>query len=157
MCHLELYDKQKHFDVLINLKYRQNDYDEVVASSGMTPKEVLMATLDSQMECYVMVEKGEVFGVMGIALSDVFGAVVPWMIATEEIMKHQLTLLKLSRKYVNEWKAKYKFLVNLVDSRNVSSIKWLEWLGFNVNKEGKWILCDPEVPFYAFTMEELNV
>lgn len=153
MAHIEVFDYKKHYDAVLSLQFREADVAEVLASTGLTPRESLELSLTDKDEAYVMLNSAkEVFGAFGVgAALPIFGT--PWMLATDEILKHQKTLLRLSRKKVAEWVEQYGFLVNFVDSRNTASIKWLEWLGFEVDCH-KAYCHDPEVPFYMFCQGE---
>ena len=152
MAHLEVYDTGKHFDIVASLDLRQQDKDEVRASSGLDSEGALALSLEAQSECYVMVHEGEVFGVIGLSITEVTGEPVgvPWLLATDEIINHQFSLCRKARETIGRWYAELGVLANLVDSRNSVAIKWLKWLGFHVETQETYTMFDPDIPFYLF-------
>jgi hypothetical protein len=63
---------------------------------------------------------------------------VPWLLATEEVERQPVTFYRESGKLFPTVAAGYERLVNWVDARNTLSLRWLEWLGFEMG---------PPVPF----------
>ena len=55
-----------------------------------------------------------------------------WLVGTEEINRHPVSFFSHSRKIFNILKKGYSFLENYVHVSNTLSIRWLNWLGFNV-------------------------
>lgn len=68
------------------------------------------------------------FGVAPVSILAGEGA--PWMLAAEGLEAVQLTFLRMCRPVVARMQASYPRLMNVVDSRNVTAIRWLRWLGF---------------------------
>lgn len=56
------------------------------------------------------------------------------MLATRDVEKELRSFLILGRRWVDLQLKKYKKLANYVYSENTKAIKWLEWLGFDVEK-----------------------
>ncbi len=59
---------------------------------------------------------------------------VIWMLASPSIRKHRKDILKLSKGAVAELMTGYKSVYNLIHKDNKTSIRWLEWCGFTVDK-----------------------
>ncbi len=59
---------------------------------------------------------------------------VIWMLASPSIRKHRKDILKLSKVTVDKLSKDYKLVFNLVHKDNKTSIRWLEWCGFTVDK-----------------------
>jgi hypothetical protein len=53
----------------------------------------------------------------------------PWLIATDELPKHPVKVMKYSFKILKAWLDKYGKLVNYVDSRHERAVQWLQLLG----------------------------
>lgn len=85
-------------------------------------------------------------------LSELSDVGEPWMAGTKTILKHKKQLLRESDAFVQAMSKKYSWLVNVVDARYDSAIRWLCWLGFDINPEEKpW---GPDnLPFYMFEMK----
>jgi len=88
------------------------------------------------------------FGVSPINFVQGIGS--PWMLATPEFDRHPRAVIRHCRRYIPPMLAVFPHLVNHVDARNVRSVAWLRWLGFEMH--------DPEpygpygVPFHKFEM-----
>jgi hypothetical protein len=74
------------------------------------------------------------------------------MLATQDIEKEQRSFLIQGKKWVEAHAKKHKVLMNYIYSKNKKAIKWLEWLGFSVEKH--YGLGDSFLKFYK---GELNV
>lgn len=78
----------------------------------------------------------------------------PWLLATDELQRHSVTLMRAARLFVKVWSSTY-FLVNQVDSENAHAIRFLRALGFQ--------FCDEPAsgkdghPFLVFFMEKRHV
>ena len=73
------------------------------------------------------------------------------MLATDELQRHPLTLMRMSHAWVADIRRRYASLLNFVHAENEVSVAWLRRLGFEVG---------PAVPhgpsgalFHPFTME----
>lgn len=75
----------------------------------------------------------------------------PWMLATDELQRHPLTLMRMSHAWVADIRTRYASLWNLVHAENAVSIAWLRRLGFTI------LPAIPHGPrcalFHPFTME----
>lgn len=88
------------------------------------------------------------FGVM--PLSKTIG--IPWMVATDDLLKHKKFILKHSREYVAKMLELYPDgLLNYIDVRNKVHIAYIKHLGFEIDE-----LTDSygaaKLPFYRFSM-----
>lgn len=57
---------------------------------------------------------------------------VPWMLATDQIHRHQRALARASREYTAAMLMRYPRLLNMVHADNATSIAWLTRLGFEL-------------------------
>ena len=78
--------------------------------------------------CKVVVEDDKIIAIFGLC-KGCSGAAGIWMVATDEIVKYQLSLIKYAKSLIAEWLEKYPVLLNRVDVRNTVHIKWLKWMG----------------------------
>ena len=69
----------------------------------------------------------------GVAPVSVLGGVgSPWLIGTGAIADVSRQFVRECRGYVDQMHNVYPELVNFVDTRNAASIRWLRWLGFEI-------------------------
>lgn len=59
---------------------------------------------------------------------------VIWMLASPKIHEHSREILRLSKETIEVLSTEYKAVYNLVHKDNKTSIRWLEWCGFTVDK-----------------------
>lgn len=129
---------------------RQADIDEL-AACGTTPEAALLYGFYNGAECYAGLIDGEPICIFGITLESDDGNAIPWLMGTDGIDKNRKVFMRESRLLFTAFCAKYRYMRNWIDVRNVKSITWLKWLGFQVG--------DPEpygpygLPFRAFWKE----
>ena len=110
---------------------RRCDIDEIKASCGLTPKEVLEAAFYYQGNKMALRINNEIVCVFGVTdLLDSRG--IPWMIATNKVYKYKFSFLRACRKIIPVLFSEYHYLENYIDARNEESIEWLQWLGFEI-------------------------
>jgi hypothetical protein len=59
---------------------------------------------------------------------------VPWMLATDDLLKVRREFLARCRREVRLMQQRYLVLANEVHRDNAVAIRWLEWLGFTVDR-----------------------
>lgn len=70
------------------------------------------------------------FGVM--SYSKTVG--IPWMVATDDLLKHKRFIIKHSREYVDKMLELYPDgLLNFIDCRNTVHIEYIKHLGFTID------------------------
>jgi len=120
-------------EVALNL--RTADKDEIWASGKHLPMPCLLQAHRLSTGCKSLIIEGEVACIFGVVpLSMIGGIGSPWMLGTDLIEKYPLTFLRKCRNSVLAMTASYGTLLNYVDTRNVMAIRWLFWLGFDINK-----------------------
>lgn len=60
------------------------------------------------------------------------GIGIPWLISTEAIEQHPRAFLRICRPLVADMLERHLTLTNYVDARNTAAIRWLQWLGFEM-------------------------
>jgi hypothetical protein len=100
---------------------------------GHSPKEALRNGLMASTIAWTALVDGRpeaMFGASTISLLDNTGR--PWMLMTDDAMKHQKALVRLGRIYTDAIHRHYTRLENWVHCDNAAAIRWLSRLGFAV-------------------------
>lgn len=129
---------------------READRVEVLRSHGTNPGEVLRTALRrSRYALTALVDDAPVamFGVAPSGLISTTGVI--WLLATDEAEKHWLRFGKISRDAVGFFQTQFTTLENFVDAENTTSINWLRWLGFTLDK-APVPFGVAQTPFYHF-------
>lgn len=77
-----------------------------------------------------------------------FGA--PWLLGTPASAKHPRVFVAAGRRFAAQWLAQYGRLVNYVDARNASSVRWLRAIGFSLEPLAPFGAMG--LPFHRFSM-----
>jgi len=127
---------------------REQDVNEIMASSGSQPFEALWASFDASEECFTIIhEDGDIAGMFGVSYNGHFAS--PWLLGTDKLTETKRVMLPVAAKWVEEKVDQYSLLLNYVDVDNTVSRKWLKSLGFKFIK----LIDDYGVgkkPFYQF-------
>ena len=59
---------------------------------------------------------------------------IPWLLATDDIRQIGVRFIRGSRPIVDDWLTRYEVLENFVHAGNEISIRWLKWLGFDLQE-----------------------
>ena len=142
-----------HFKLttLEDIKYlaprlRQEDKQEILAGSGLTPYEALLIGFKNSVVVFTIFNpKNKPVGIFGINNYEKDIGVI-WLLATKDLAKIQIAFLKECREVIKFLNTKYKILWNFVDCRNQLHIKWLKWCGFKfIRRLNRGVL---QKPFY---------
>ena len=78
---------------------------------------------------------------------------VPWMVGTGRLDEPLVAIafLRLCRKPLVDFLEKFAILENYVDARNKRAIRWLKYMGFDVEKKAE-PYGELGMPFHKFTM-----
>lgn len=140
----------------VALHLRAADREEVAAASGMDPRLAIEIAIERSAAAWVGLVDGVpacVFGVGGPSLMGDIG--VPWLLGTDEIVRHQRAFLRRNKPYVAKMLKLFPNLINMVDARNGVAINWLRWLGFTIHDAAPYGLAG--LPFHPFSMEAARV
>lgn len=141
----------EHVDLIAPM-VRHADIEEIWAASMQTPKQAMLHGMKFSSESYVGFVNDEPICMWGIAQESLVGNLgVPWMISTTSMDKYAVTFLRHCRDQVLEVLKSYAWLVNYVDARNIRAMRWLEWLGFEIDAEPQPYGAF-SMPFYKFRM-----
>ena len=114
-------------------RMRQADRDEVFAASGRSPLSGLSVSYRHSSLAWTALFDGRpevMWGVGDINILTGIGA--PWLLGTDAVEKNFRSFLKISRNWPAQLLSRYGLLRNFVDARNAISLRWLEWLGFQL-------------------------
>lgn len=106
-----------------------------VTNPGQTPAEILLEALGESRWATVVRVDGEPALVYGVAQHPDPHLGVPWMLATDAILRIRRYFVVHCRAEVRLMQQRYVGLVNRVHRDNALAIRWLQWLGFTVDRE----------------------
>ena len=123
----------------VNLAPRLRDIDVLeVHAVGSTPEQSLLKSFslpNTKVLSGVDSETKEIIFMCGVCDStDDPDIGVIWMLASPSIHNHSRDVLKLSKPTIDDLSKPYKAVYNFVHKDNRTSIRWLEWCGFTVDK-----------------------
>ncbi len=112
-------------------RLREADLRELEAL-GTAPRSALHAGLEHPQFCYTVLAEDEVVAMFGVAPMVGNPSIgVPWLLSDDKFLKlFSFRFLRRCMTYVNRMNDLYPTLVNWVDARNESAIRWLYWCGF---------------------------
>ena len=140
---------------------RERDRLEVWASCRMEPEDAIKDSVRLSQYVKVVLFDGKpavIFGVSDVQKNIAGNQIgVPWVLTTELVSKYPKTFLKLSQGLLPTLFNGYDILLNYVDVRYISAVRWIKSLGFWIGnpvpfgKEGEF--------FHPFAMkkEDLRV
>lgn len=113
-------------------RLRKADREELAASTGGDPEEIITLSLAMSSLAWAWVRNGRTLAIFGVAPSGSPGVGIPWLLASPGIARHKVYFVRRSVKYREAMLAAFPVLENWVDCRNTLSIQWLSWLGFGM-------------------------
>lgn len=132
---LKIVDAQQRDAIDLAPRLRAIDNLEVECL-GQTPEASLLNsfTLPNTVVLSGVADKEIIFmcGVSDFPENPEMGVI--WMLASPNIHNHRKGVLKLSKPTIDKLSKPYKAVYNLVHKDNKTSIRWLEWCGFTVDK-----------------------
>lgn len=131
-------------------RLRAADRFEVLASTGLDPARSLQLAFELSDQVWTGTADGVPGAMFGVSSMDpLTGAGVPWLLGSDLVEENAIAFLRASRRIVDGMRQEYTLLENYVDARNVASIGWLQWLGFDIHEQAPF---GPfGVPFHRFT------
>ncbi len=137
-------------------RMRAADRAEVWASAHLSPGDALRISLQDSILSWTGLVDGNPVCLFGVAPASLLsGTGIPWLLATDAIEAHARAFLRRNKVMLGHMQARFSRLENWVDTRNMVSRRWLNWLGFH---------CEEAVPhgvsgllFHRFWMEDVDV
>jgi hypothetical protein len=127
---------------------RDEDLEEMRLMGVETIENSLLFGFESpESHCYTVIHKGNIAAMFGVVPAG-DGSATLWMLSTSEVKKFKHKFMKLTKKYVNYFKAEYETLFNLIHPSNTMSMKLVEIL----KAEFRWGYNSPATgePFILF-------
>ena len=138
-------------DMLVE-NMRKHDIQEVNAATRMGIRNAVKTSVNLSSYSKTGLVNDELVCMWGVCpISLISGSGSPWMLGTDLINKKQRIFLRRSKPWLDDIRKDYRYLENFVDERNVMSIKWLKWLGFEMDEAEPYGIHGE--PFHKFTME----
>lgn len=110
------------------------DRAEVHAATGLDPANALKESYDVSDHCWAIKDgAGVTQGIFGLSIIDGQTA-CPWMLRTPDLPLIAKTFMREVPLYIQLMHAIRPTLINYVDLRNVTSIRWLRHLGFKFTR-----------------------
>jgi hypothetical protein len=113
---------------------RAEDIREIEAL-GNTVEGAIRHSVDSTPDPWTVLYDGRVIAMFGLAIISILsGLASPWMLSAAELpIQHRHATARLTKQAVDIWKREHPRLINIIDPRYKSGIRWLQWLGFKVH------------------------
>jgi len=131
-------------------RLRRQDQDEVLAATGMEPDDALQRSFRHSSVTWAAELQGRAVALFGAGASGISRVGNPWLLGTDMLGRAGRAFVQHSRQYVQCLLRHFPVLVNVVDARNVLSLRWLRWCGFTIEPPGPF---GPfRLPFHVFHM-----
>lgn len=115
-------------------RLRQGDIDEIWASNNLTPVEALTYSYYLSRVCLTVVKEVPV-GMFGIVPDpDNQEKALIWMLGSTDLDKVARYVIKNTKEFIEGFLESYSTLYNHVDIRNKKAIKWLKYLGAEIEE-----------------------
>lgn len=127
--------------IWLSSRLRPEDIREIEAATGRTPEENVPLSFDISEECFTVrsLNSDEPVAIYGVAddPNDASMGVV-WLLATPRMSNVSRSFLRAAPKLLDHLAANYtRGLHNLVDTRNMLHIRWLQKTGFRIRGKVK--------------------
>ena len=119
-------------------KMKKEDRAEIIASNNASPLRALVEpfTYDEAKIYSIIGTKDEgVIGMFGSCPTQLPEYGVVWLLSSDELYKHTRQFLKECPYWVAQMSQGYEYVYNFVDQRNWKTLKWLQFLGFDVKEK----------------------
>ena len=113
---------------------RPEDRREVLAM-GFTPEFAASHAVRASLAAYAGRVDGELVGVFGVSLVGLMSSTgVPWLLCTPAVDEWPTGSGLESARFHRVLKQRFKRLENFVHAENEPAIRWLRWLGYNIDE-----------------------
>ena len=131
---VEIRDTNLHDIVYLKTRLRQEDVDEIYASNHFTPTDALTYSFYLSKTCLTIVNDNEPVGMFGIVEdpTDSNRALI-WMLGSDRMNRVARHIIKDAKDFIEGFMDSYSEVYNHVDARNSKSIRWLEYLGAEID------------------------
>lgn len=132
-------------------RLRYADWHEAHAATGISPEAAIVRSVRLASDAFYFTIHGQPACIVGVSpISFVEGRGCIWMVGTDMLDGRKRLFMEYSRLVLNHFKKQYRILENHVDARYGAAIRWLKWLGFEMEDAAPF---GPfGVPFHRFEM-----
>ena len=117
--------RPEHCSIVPHL--RQQDVLEIHAMGELSPSLAVACSVACSERGFTALLDDSPAAVFGVH----YGVI--WLVGTDDITRHPITFYRQSRKIFHELKKGYRVLHNFVHVSNTFSLRWLQWLGFQID------------------------
>ncbi len=123
-------------DALLGRGVREADWQECLKTTGQGLGAALRFSVAASALAVAACLEGRIIAMFGVG-KDPKGQGIIWLVANPEAEASELAvpLARASRRFVDHWARLYGRLGNVVDPEHVVSLRWLAWLGFDIDRE----------------------
>ena len=142
---VQFVDYEKAHGDYIAKNMRLSDRKEMYYMAAIRPAAAVEMSVAMAREVKTVLLDGVPCLVFGIGTQTFFSEVgVPWLLGTDAADQHQYRFGRQSKKIFSEMYAPYSCMENHVLAENKKTIRWLKWLGFEM---------DEPLPYGVFNQE----
>ena len=139
MVHKVSYRKAEKADAaILSMKLREADYSELQAVHGIdvNVKQVLENAIEVSKEAVSGVdESGSVVLMFGVSVfNEEKNIGCPWLLGSHDTPRYARQLVSDGKMFTKDWRGQFTGLLNFVDCRNETSIRWLKRIGFYIHE-----------------------
>lgn len=115
---------------------RRADELEVLRMGLPDPYQAMLeSVLDSRVALAAYTDRG-IACVVGVSKPSLLGDdACIWMLGHQDLEKYSVRFLKESRRVLAQILENYRLVENYVDAENTLTLRWLEWLGFTIDRD----------------------
>jgi len=126
------------------------DVEEVWAAGHVVPQKALSIGRARSRDTQTFLANGRVLCIFGVGQIEAFKNVgVPWMLSSGELPKHYWRFARGSAEWMKQQTSKWTEMINYVDARNSRAVRWLAWLGFDIDVPRPY--GPDDMPFHRFS------
>jgi hypothetical protein len=113
---------------------RPADCAEAWATALLSPQAALEQSLAVSVQAWTGLADGVPYCMFGVATSASPDVGVPWLLGTADLERNAIAFLRRNHGFVDAMLERFPRLINHVDARNRTSIRWLQWIGFTIGR-----------------------
>jgi hypothetical protein len=130
---------------------RPADITEIRAAGDLSPEDALTRGLAASQYCSTALIDGVPVAMFGLRKPSILSETgIVWMLGTDAVYQIKREMITIARAVIAEMLDVCPVLSNMVHSDNVTSIRWLRRMGFDI-REGAPVGVDGEI-FHRFEM-----
>ena len=133
--YVEDYDEYLHYNGILQMKLREADRQELLASTGSDdPESLVHAANTSDIVCYVYLYDNRIIALSGASHTHIPSYATVWAMGTDAVIEHWKEIEPLFTKHVNAVldEPEIEVIGNIIDLRNEAHIRWIKKLGFTM-------------------------